>query len=144
MKNFFKVKINYFSNFTPKLNNKSTLKKKKIFLKNFFFSMILLKNTKYFDTVSIFIKPIQFRKIVLLRAPYRYKLARLHLTVNRYNIVLIFSINLKNNFDINTICLKKKFFSNFFSSMGSTFVHQNKHNVTFVISQNDNFFLKKF
>lgn len=136
--------MNYTTNFSPKINNKMDLKNKKVFLKSFFILMFLLKRNPIFQNLTVFTKPIQFRKLVILRAPYRYKLARLHLTINRYNIVVSLKIQIQNNIlNLLDSNVKKKV-ENFSSNLESLFLHQHKSTYFYTISVKNNFTLKNF
>lgn len=100
------MSISYITNFKPSLLNDfnkirlfKNNSKNKIISKNFFLFLLLLKfNNKSLHNfkIKIFIKPFFKKFITLLRAPYRYKLARHQFLLNRYFIVLSISMGLKN------------------------------------------------
>lgn len=106
--------------------------------------MFLLKKNPFFKKLSVFTKPIQFKKLVLLRAPYRYKLARLHLTINRYNILLSLKIFSKNNYSLASLLSTKNKIENFSLNLESLFLHQNKITYSYNVIEKNNFFLKNF
>jgi hypothetical protein len=120
-----KFTISYITNFKPAdfLTFKDfkifkTKNKQKIISRNFFLFLILLKYTNTNDNIniSLFVKPTFKKSITLLRAPYRYKLARHQFILSRYFIVFSFYFKIKelfihnNNSIINFIKLVKTFY----------------------------------
>lgn len=102
-KNHIYVTNSLITNFKPKLKNFSNLNivksKNQIFCKNFFLFLLLLKynqnNNKCFTKSTIFVKPFIRKVFTLLRAPYRHKLSRHQMILNRYSIIS--SIRLNSN-----------------------------------------------
>lgn len=72
--------------------------KKKIFLSEFFLFLLIIQGNHFnqicFVKTSYFVQPFKKKTFVSLRAPYRYKLARLSFIYSRYYI---------------TSCIKLKF-----------------------------------
>ena len=100
-----KISISYTTNFKPSnffvLKNYNFFKTKnnnKIISRNFFLLLLLLKyshnknhNKKenfYSLKTTVFVKPFYKNVLTLLRAPYRYKLARHQFMVSRYFVLL--------------------------------------------------------
>lgn len=106
--------------------------------------MLLLKNSNNIFNVSLFVKPLSIRKLVMLRAPYRYKLARLHLTVNRYTTVVVLNIKTTSTFFFGEVVKKKQLFNRLGSSFESIFLHQKKFTYVFTIVDEKNFQLRNF
>jgi len=71
--------------------------KNQIFCRNLFLFLILIKykNKNLLDKSTVFIKPYKKKIYTILRAPYRHKLSRHQLVLNRYNIIS--SIKMKTN-----------------------------------------------
>lgn len=140
----FKLKLNYYTNFSPRLKKQKDKFKNKIFLRSFFLLIFILKAKGGFQNVTIFIKPNQNRDLVLLRAPYRYKLAKLQITIKRYNIQIILC---KNNHEVSplTFFKKQKFYiSKFISRLETFFLHQHKSTFYVDVKNKKNFLLKNF
>lgn len=85
--------------------------------------LILLKfNKNIFIKSNVHIKKYKKKVYTILRSPYRHKLARHQISLNRYNINFSTSIKIKNDLKIknfnNLIKLLKflKNFNNFFES----------------------------
>lgn len=102
LNNNVKISISYITNFQPSLFKNfnstqlfSSKNKLKIISKNFFLFLLLLKynNSKNKFNIKLFIKPNYKKFITLLRAPYRYKLARHQFLVNRFYIIMSLKIN---------------------------------------------------
>lgn len=111
----FFVSLNYITNYNPLFfkNYKkfNFLNKNKIFCRNFFLFLFLLKyinNVYNFNNIKLFIKPFKKKLNTILRAPYRYKLTRHQISLFRYNI------NIKIYFPFNLIFFKKLFFLKIF------------------------------
>lgn len=81
----------------------------KLFSKNFFLFLFFInfKNAKKsldnYTDICVFIKPKKVKKFTLLRAPYRYKVGRIHLMYSRYTFVVSFKVNLSNTPSFNNI-----------------------------------------
>lgn len=80
-----------------------------------FLILIKYKKLNFFKKSTIFIKPYKRKIYTILRAPYRHKLARHQLVLNRYNIVSSIKIEIKNHFKINNFKNTVKIF-NFFKN----------------------------
>lgn len=79
--------MRYESDITPKISKIQFEKKNKLYTKNVFFFFLLAKFlTK--SKISIFVNRSRKKSTVILRAPYRYKLGRLQLLKNSYNITI--------------------------------------------------------
>jgi hypothetical protein len=87
--------IIYITNFQPNIiadfNNIKLFKIKKknrIICRNFFLFLLLLKYFKKnnFFNISLFIKPFKKKLFTILRAPYRHKLTRHQLSLNRFKV----------------------------------------------------------
>lgn len=112
--NNIKINISYTTNFKPAnflyFNNLKIFRnnnKNKIISRNFFLFLILLKysNSNYNTDTSIFVKPRYKKFITLLRAPYRYKLARHQFMFSRYYVLLTIKFKLEKLFFKNTLDL---------------------------------------
>lgn len=93
----------YITNFKPKTNlrgaiirnNRKEYKYNKIFSKNFFIFLLLIKlNTKKKINLTFFVKKSSQNVYTTIRSPYRHKLARHQLFINRYilNVTIHFLI----------------------------------------------------
>ena len=158
MKNQLAINISYISNFTPNIhirkNNLSSKDTNKIQIKNLFLFIFLLKHTYSYNKTeiktTIFVKPKKTKSIVVLRAPYRYKLARLNLAFSRHYIGVFIKINnitLKDNFiEYTPLSLKEQV--NCLKAISSTFdtnmLYQHRAKVSFFCSFKKNFVLSKF
>lgn len=119
------MSISYITNFQPSLfKNFSNAKlfvnknKTKIISKNFFLFLLLLKyNNKKNFNIKLFIKPTYKKFITLLRAPYRYKLARHQFIMNRYFILMSLKMNFNkiNTTNYNDIIFLINFFKKFYT-----------------------------
>lgn len=126
MNNNFFIKANLITNYKPNLNiNANFLKKnkKQKFCKNFLMYLLLFKyNKNVFIKNSIHIKKQKKKVYTILRSPYRHKLARHQIYLNRYEIYFSCSLKLNkklliNNYNslINLLFFLKKF-NNIFES----------------------------
>lgn len=91
---------NFKPNFLKNFNNLELFKKNKtqIYCRNFFIYILLLKyNKNLFSKSNIHIKKQKKKVFTILRSPYRHKLARHQIALNRYhiNISLVIKINKK-------------------------------------------------
>lgn len=119
--------MSYTTNFKPAdflfFNDLSIFKKKtnnKIISRNFFLFLILLKYTKLNEIfkldISVFVKPNYKKVLTILRAPYRYKLARHQFMLSRYYLLLSIKMDFvdlffdKNNELIFFVKLIKNFY----------------------------------
>jgi hypothetical protein len=126
--------INYITNFRPNLaavsNNPDFFKfdkKKRLISRNFFLfmsSMKFFKQNNIFNRSSIFIKKFKKNVQTILRSPYRHKLTRHQLILNRYYVVqkldyiLNNNIIIKKNNELNQLVKNiKKFYSWFESNI---------------------------
>jgi hypothetical protein len=151
--------MSYITNFNPSVAsdiknlqyfNKSK-SKNKLISKNFFLFLLLLKycnnnNKKYFINNSLFIKPFFKKLYVILRAPYRHKLSRHQIIINRYYVVysMFFytdDINIKSNEDIIYILNK---FKKFYVWFESNIVYQHQVKVFFDFNFVDNFLYERY
>jgi len=105
--------LNYSCNFKPQLLSLNNVNYFNIYVKlrannhilcrNFFLFLLYLKYSlkkKKFKHLSIFIQPYTQHRETILRAPYRYKLGRYQLGLNRYKITCSFSFINYNVFSI--------------------------------------------
>ena len=77
-----------------------------ILCRNFFLFLLYLKycfKKKKFKHLSVFIQPSTQHRETILRAPYRYKLGRYQLGINRYRIICSFSFIDYNVFKVTNI-----------------------------------------
>lgn len=147
----YKISISYTTNFKPSdflfFNDYKLFKNRnneKIISRNFFLFLILLKHTNldtpYIFNTSIFVKPNYKKFITLLRAPYRYKLARHQFMMSRYYVLFSLNINFENLFFnnvkdiINFLKISKNFYFWFESNIVSQ--HQTKVNIKFFFNTN--------
>ena len=95
----------FLTNFKPSNINLYTENKlfklktnKKIICRNFFLFLLFIKylNKKTLNNSNIWIKPIKQKTITLLRAPYRHKLFRHQIVLNRYFFFYKISFNLNS------------------------------------------------
>lgn len=121
MKNNFIVNINYISNFNPtfykSFNNIKNKNKKKIYCRNLFLFLFLLKYLDSFincKNITIFIKPRKKQFFNILKAPYKNKLAKNQIGFFRYFIIFKFIFNLSlynfNNYNNFFFFFKKMIF----------------------------------
>lgn len=147
-KNKIKFSISYTTNFKPSdflhFNNFRFLKSKnrnKIVAKNFFLFLILLKYNKLNsnNTTSIFVKPNYKKFITLLRAPYRYKLARHQFIFSRYYVLLTIksNVNTLHIVNVNDLITFIKLLKTFYIWFESNIVYQHQVKLYF------NFFINK-
>lgn len=135
-------------------NNLVSRDSNKIQIKNLFLFIFLLKHTYSYDNTEvktkIFVKPKKTKSIVVLRAPYRYKLARLNLAFSRHYVgvsIKINNANLKNNFleytpyslQEQVECLKL-----ISSTFDTNMLYQHRSKISFYCSFKKNFFISKF
>ena len=158
MKNQIFLNLTYISNFIPNVHVKNysamTKDKNKIQIKNLFIFILLLKHTyMYGNTVintTLFVKPKKTKSIVVLRAPYRYKLARLNLAFSRHYIGVFITINntklKKNFFEYTYMGVKNqvKVLKTLSNTFDTNMLHQHKAKISFNCNFKKNFFLKNF
>lgn len=104
-------------------------------------------NKKSITSFSIFIKPKTHKKFTILRAPYRYKGARIHLVFQRYFILINWYFSLKSPIIINNhISLSN--FNNMLQKLpailDSSMCKQHKSRVNYPVLYSMNFFLKHY
>lgn len=126
MNSYIYISSNLITNFKPYTSiniNKIKKNDKQIYCKNFLMYLILLKyKNNIFIKSNIHIKKYKKKIYTILRSPYRHKLARHQIALNRYNIN--FSTYIKINSDLKIKNFKKllsflkilKNFSNLFES----------------------------
>jgi len=158
LKNQLAINISYISNFIPNIHvrNNSLASKdiNKIQIKNLFLFVFLLKHTYSYNNTevktTIFVKPKRVKSIVVLRAPYRYKLARLNLAFSRHYISVSIKINnpsLKNNFlEYTSFNLKEQIecLKLISSTFDTNMLYQHRSKVSFFCFFEKNFLLSKF
>ena len=118
--------------------------------RNFILFLLLtnyLKKNDFFLNFSFFVKPFFKKSNIILRAPYKNKLSRHHLSYNRYNLLIKFSFNLKNNFNVintNDLIFFLKKIKSFFLWFESNICYQ--HKIKFILNTThvNNFLLKKY
>lgn len=91
-----------FLNFDTNFKNKKNNNKNQIYCKNFLFYLLLLKYQKsfIFHKSSVFIKKFKKKVYTILRSPYRHKLARQQIAINRYEINSSIKIKISNHFKV--------------------------------------------
>ena len=150
-KNNLIVSIKYITNFNPifykNLEKFNFINKNKIYCKNFFLFLFLLKylnNLKFCKNIKLFIKPIKKFYYNILKAPYKNKLSKHQIGIFRYNInlkLIFFSkILILNTFKHIFLYLNKLKF--FFFIIDSNFLYKHKLNLFLNIKCNY-FFVKK-
>lgn len=153
--NKFYLSTNLITNFKPQIldnfDNFLFFKKNKnqIFCRNFFLFLLLIKYKKinFIEKSSIFIKPFKRKVYTILRSPYRHKLTRHQIILNRYEIISSIIINIKNpplisnfNATLNLMNILKKF--NVWFESNLIFNHRSK--ISFNFFYKNNFLLNKF
>jgi hypothetical protein len=102
-KNFILVNTNLITNFKPTLinnfNNFNSIRiKNQIYCKNFFVYLLLIKyKNNFFKKSNLYIKKYKKNTYTILRSPYRHKLARHQINLNRYVINNSLKISIKQN-----------------------------------------------
>jgi hypothetical protein len=160
LKNFNKIKfsLNFITNFKPNkinFNNNNNLifnnkNKDKICNNNFFLfmnSMKFFQQQNNFKKSSIFIKKYKRKVLTILRAPYRHKLSRHQLVLERFFIVQQLEYKLKSDIYIhkNTELLKLlKTFKKLYSYFETNLVYQHKMNLFINFFYKNNFILNNF
>lgn len=94
----------FVTNFKPKTNFKSFIlnkskKQNRIFSKNFFLFLLLIKfnNKTRINKMSLFVKKCKKNVYTTIRSPYRHKLARHQLSMQRYCICTTIFFKLKKS-----------------------------------------------
>lgn len=143
--NFRPINTNINSNFVFKIKSKN-----RIMCRNFILFLLLityLKKSNFFLNFSFFIKPFFKKSNIILRAPYKNKLSRHHLSYNRYNLLIKFNFKLDSFLILNNlsdlIFFVKKIKS-FFLWFESNICYQHKIKLIFHTQYINNFFLKKY
>lgn len=115
---FIYFKTNLITNFKPsvlvkakefnfssinKKNNSNEKLKNQIYCKNFLIYLLLIKykNLNFLNSSCIFIKKLKKKIYTILRSPYRHKLARHQIVLNRYEINSSISLKLSYKITIN-------------------------------------------
>ena len=153
--NYIYFSTNLTTNFKPKhinhFNNLNFFKqtKNQIFCKNLFMFLVLIKykNKNFFKKSTIFIKPYKKKIYTILRSPYRHKLARHQIVLNRYNIISAIHIKTKKSFLTNNFKNVIKIF-NFFKTFNNWFesniAYNYKTKLSYQFHYNLNFKMNKF
>ena len=152
-KNNFIVNINYLTNFNPlnfkNFNKFDLINKNKIYCRNFFLFLFLLKylnKNKFCNKINLFIKPLKKKYNNILRAPYKNKLSKHQLGVYRYNILITFYF-LKTVYtykNINNFFYFFNNFNNFFNFLESNLIYNYKLKIFFNFKIPFNFLIKKY
>lgn len=147
------VKTNLISNFKPslllKLNNLQKFRKNhQIYCKNFFIYILLLKyKNNLFKKSNLFIKKYIKKTYTILRSPYRHKLARHQLHLNRYFIKNVLEVSLKLPVYFKSwfkILIYLNFFKNINKIFESNLIYVNNIQLFLPVKFNNNFLLKNF
>ncbi len=160
MNNFNKIKfsLNFITNFKPnKINFKNkenfiftNKNKNKIINKNFFYfisSIKFFQQQNNFKKCSVFIKKYKKKVLTILRAPYRHKLSRHQLVLERFFInqhleyKLISNIHIHKNNELLTLI---KNFKKFYLFFETNLVYQHKINIFIDFYYVNNFLLYKY
>lgn len=155
---FFSLK--YICNFKPQLlvlNNVNYLNiyvklrsNNYILCRNFFLFLLYLKYSfkkKKFKNLSIFIQPCSQHRETILRAPYRYKLGRYQLGINRYIITCSFSFINYDIFkitNINQLVVLNILFKKFYPQLESNICFQHKIQHSCYINYSENFLISNY
>jgi len=143
--NFRPTNTNINSNFFFKIKTKN-----RIMCRNFILFLLLinyLKKNDFFLNFSFFIKPFFKKSSIILRAPYKNKMSRHHLSYNRYNLLIKFNFNFNNYVliqNINDLNFLIKKIKSFFLWFESNICYQHKIKLIFNINYINNFLLKKY
>lgn len=142
--NFKPKYINDFSNINIFKKNKN-----QIFCRNLFLFLILIKykNKKLVNNSTVFIKPYKKKIYTILRAPYRHKLARHQIVLNRYEIVSTIKIksdSIFNTKNFNDILKLFVFFKNFNTWFESNVIYNYKTKTSYMFNYNYNFLIKNY
>jgi len=139
-------KYNLITSFTPQTAELflSENKQKKIFLKELFILWYFIDKIRVSEAIllksSMFVQPKNHKKFVILRAPYRYKLARLQLLMRNYKITLCLSVYMEGDY----VAVDKNIFrKNTFKSSTFSIAMYSIHKMYRTINQ-ANFELKDF
>lgn len=134
-----------------KFNNVNFFKKNKqqIFCRNLFLFLILIKykNRNLFNKSSIFIKPYKKKIYTILRAPYRHKLSRHQIVLNRYNIVSslrLKTIKIPSAKNFSNVVYFYNFFKKFNIWFESNIIYNYKTKISYCFKYNYNFKIKNF
>ena len=146
------LNLTYLTNFKPNFS-KSFYKlnffksNKKIFCRNFFLFLFLLKYINNFflcKNIKFFVKPLKKNFNNILRAPYKNKLSRHQISIFRYiiNIKFLFSINIFIFKKLNFLFIFLKNFLIFFNFLETNVIYKNKLKLffNFKLKNNFNFF----
>jgi len=143
--NFRPINTNINSNFFFKIKSKN-----RIMCRNFILFLLLityLKKNNFFLNFSFFVKPFFKKSNIILRAPYKNKLSRHHLSYNRYNLLIKFNFNLYsiiNLINLSDLTFFIKKVKSFFLWFESNICYQHKIKFIFNINFKNNFLLKKY
>jgi hypothetical protein len=153
--NYLYFSTHLTTNFKPSsiksFNNLTFFKKNKnqIYCRNLFMFLILLKykNKNFFHKSTVFIKPYKKKIYTILRAPYRHKLSRHQITLNRYNIISSIKIKTEKIFNLKKFEEIKKvfyFFKKFNFWFESNIIYNHRIKISYNFYYNPNFELKRF
>ena len=154
MNNFFYSSSNLITNFKPSivnnLNDYNAFKKNKYqkFCKNFLIYVLIFKyKSNFFRKSNIFIKKYKKNVYTILRSPYRHKLARHQLFLQRYNINFSIWIKLSNYIFIKKYEHLLKIFvflKNFSKIFESNLIFINNIKFSVFILYKNNFLIKNY
>lgn len=163
-KNFIYVKTNLITNFKPNtliffkqlefFKNEENLNNKykntnRIYCKNFLLFILLLKynNNFIYENSSIHIKKFKKKVFTILKSPYRHKLARHQISINRYEICSSICIPLNSQIVFFNWDKFFKFFNyikTFNNIFESNIIYINSIKIKFYFKYKNNFCFKNF
>ena len=134
-----------FKNF----NKFNLVNKNKIYCRNFFLFLFLLKylnKNEFCNKISLFIKPVKKKYNNILRAPYKNKLSKHQLGVYRYNILIkfYFIYNFLICKNINNFFFFFNNFFSFFNFLESNLIYNYKLKIFFNFKLPFNFIIKNY
>lgn len=130
-------------------NQNKTKLVNQIYCKNFFIFILLIKykNNFFFNKSSVFIKKFKKKIYTILRSPYRHKLARHQISLNRYEVNSSIKIKLDKYFLIkkwNFLLSIFKFIKSFNNIFESNLIYTNSIKIKFPIIYEKNFNINNF
>ena len=141
---------NFKPQFLENFNKLDFLKKKtnQKFCKNFFLFLLLLKyKNSFFYKSTIHIKPFKKKIYTILRSPYRHKLARHQISLNRYEVKSCISIKIKKNIifkNFNSFFVFLKLIKKYFNWFESNLIFVHKSKLSFNFHYKNNFQINKY